>query len=159
MSKYGIATIFENSTAGYEFMPNNIPLHLTHVDSFELALDSEQLAEKLNSVLANQKSFQVKSLTDANYGPAKNIPVTELELTPSLSMFHALIMDMLTSENAVIKNPQFNRDGYSPHISVYGNRRVAVGQLITISQVSIASKESDAEDAKTKILATINFKV
>ena len=159
MSKYGIATVFKHSEPGYEFTPNNIPLHLTHVDSFELDQNAEQLAEKLSSALADQKSFHVKALADAQYGPDKNKLVTELELTPSLSKFHAMIMDLLSLEGAVLKNPQFHGEGYCPHISVYGTRRIAIGELITISQVSIASKVSNTEDANTKILATINFKV
>jgi len=34
---------------------------------------------------------------------------------------------------------------------------VTVGASLKISQVSIAAKVSDAQDAKTKILATIDF--
>jgi hypothetical protein len=158
MSRYGIATIFENPTVGYEFTPNNIPLHLTHVDSFTVDLSPEQLSEKLNIVLTNQKLIQVKALRDAYYGPNKDIPVTELELTPSLVKLHKAIMDMLAAQGALLKNPQFHNDGFSPHISIYGSRRFTVGDLITIGQLSIGAKVSDADDANTKILATIEFR-
>lgn len=96
MGKYGIATIFENSKTGYEFLPDNIPLHLTHVDSFEVALTTEQLAEKLSAALTNQKTFQVKALRDAEYGLDKDISVTELELTPDLFSLRIRIMGSLT---------------------------------------------------------------
>jgi len=43
MYKYGIATVLENSYAGYEFTPDNIPLHVTHVDSFQAQINPAQL--------------------------------------------------------------------------------------------------------------------
>ena len=158
MGMYGIATIFENSITGYEFLSDNIPLHLSHVDSFEVELTAEQLAKKLSASLTYQKTLQVKVLRDACYGPEKDILVAELELTPDLSSLHIRIMDMLTQVGAIFKNPHFHNDGYSPHISIYENRRVSIGEVVTIDQVSIGSKVSDDGDAATRILATIDFK-
>ncbi len=157
MNKFGIATIFENSAVGYEFTANNIPLHLTHVDSFEVALSLSELEIKLKNILAQQKSFKVMALKDTYYGPDKNILVTEVELNPDLVNLHKLIMGLLTGEGATLKNPHFHKDGYSPHVSVYGARRINVGDLMVINQISVASKTSADENAATKILATLNF--
>lgn len=158
MFKYGFATILEDYPVGYEYRGDNIPVHLTHVDSFQVSLNLEELELKLQKALANQKPFTVKALRDELYGPDKDIPVTVLELTPELQELHAKIMDMLQSEGAFLKNPHFHREGFMPHVSAYGNRRITVGEDVLIKDISIAAKLSEEENAKYRILATVSFK-
>lgn len=159
MSKYSIIAIFENSAVGYEFSPDNIPQHLTLVDSFEIDLNPEQLAEKFEHVVAEQKQFEVLVLKDVYYGQSHDIPVTKLELTPSLTELHLLIMSTMAAEGAILKNPHFHNDGFSPHVSIYGSRRVKIGELVTIDQVSLAAKVSDADDFNTRNLAIIGLEI
>lgn len=158
MAKYGIATIFEDLEVGYEFSPDSIPLHLTHVDSFQIDLSPEQLANRIASALSEQSAFEVMATKDAYYGPNKDKAVTELELTADLVVFHNCIMNLLAAEGAVLKNPQFHNEGYSPHISTYGERKVQVGDVVTIKQLTIASKVADIDTANTRILAVLALK-
>ncbi len=158
MARYGLATILEDCPIGYEFAPDNIPLHLTHVDSFEVDLSPQDLEAKLRQLLANQNSFTVGAVVDEWYGPEKDIPVTTLEISPELKKLHNSLMDFLDSEGALLKNPHFHGDNFSPHISVYGSRRVFVGEQVPISSISIGTKVSDAEGANHCIVATIAFR-
>jgi len=155
MSKYGIATIFGDYPVGYEFTTANLPLHLTHVDSFEIELGPQALADELAKALLSHKQFSIKAVKDSYYGPEKDILVTELELTPELIKLHTSIMAVLRAHGAILKHPHLHNESYRPHISVYGDRRVEVGDTLTISQLSIAVKVADTEDANRKILATI----
>lgn len=155
MPKFGRATLIENHDVGYEFSQANIPLHLTHVDSFQVELGTDELTALLSKSLADQSPFAVKATRDELYGSNKDILVTELELNPKLSHLHFIIMNMLRDNNAVLKNPQFHDDGYSPHISVYDSRPVQPGDDILVDNLVIASKTSDADDAMTRILAKI----
>lgn len=155
MGKYGIATIFEDLEVGFEFSQDNIPLHLTHIDSFQIELGTDELTSLLSQALLQQAQFEIKATKDAYYGPDKNILVTEIELNPALLHLHSLIMKTLTENNATFKNPLFQNDGYSPHISAYGTRRVHSGDILTVEGLSIASKTSDADDAMTRVLAKI----
>jgi len=157
MARFGLATIFENHPVGHEFRIDNLPMHLTHVDSFEVELGADELAAKLSELLVGQKAFNLKALADELYGPEKNIPVTTLELTPELFKFHRAIIGLLDSERAILKNPQFNGDNFTPHISVYGSKRISIGEYVTIKDISIAAKVSEAEDANRKVLANITF--
>ncbi|HVX24035.1 MAG TPA: 2'-5' RNA ligase family protein [Candidatus Saccharimonadales bacterium] len=157
MARYGIATIFENHPVGQEFTVDALPLHLTHVDSFEVDLSAEELATKLTAALAAQKAFAIKALTDEMYGADKDIPVTTLELTPQLMQLHRLIMGVLDATGAVLKNPHFHNDNFSPHVSVYGDKRVAAGDSVAIQDISIAAKVSDADDASRRVLANITL--
>jgi hypothetical protein len=155
MARYGFATLIGDYPAGYKFNPNNIPLHLTHVDSFEIGLNAEELASKLGQVLATQRPFSIKATADTMLGPDKDIPVTMLELTPELVSLHKVIMDMLDVEGATLKNPHFHRDDFSPHVSIYGTRRVAIGEEVLIEDVSIGVKTGDGADAVHHIVATV----
>lgn len=155
MARYGFATLIGDYPAGYEFKPDNIPLHLTHVDSFEVDLNSDELASRLGRVLAGQRSFSVKAIADTMLGSDKNIPVTMLELTPELVTLHRIIMDMLDAEGAILKNLHFHRDDFSPHVSAYGTRRVAIGEEVLIKDVSIGVKTGDGVDAVHRIVATL----
>lgn len=157
MNNFGLATILENSKVGYQFSPDNIPLHLTHIDSFQTELNTSQLEDLLISTLAKESPFEVNAIKDAFYGPDKDILVTELVLTPQLQHFHTLLMNMLDEMGAVLKNPQYHRESFSPHISAYGARRINIGDKITIDQISFAQKVSTEADASTKILATVNL--
>ena len=107
MGKYGIATIFENSAVGYEFSADNIPLHLSLIDSFEIAISLTEITAKLNNLLENQAPFQVSITNDAFYGPANDMPVSELELTPNLANFHQSILALLLAAGATIKIRSF----------------------------------------------------
>lgn len=157
MAKYGFATLIGNYPVGYEFTPDNIPLHLTHVDSFQVDLNHDELAQKLQQTLVKQKPFSVKALSDIFLGPDKDIPVTMLELTPELASLHRIIMDMLEKERAMLKNPHFHRDGFSPHVSVYGTRRIAIGEVVLIKDVSIGVKAGDGDNAVHRIVSTVDL--
>lgn len=157
MPRYGLATIYEDHPVGHEYTVDNLPLHLTHVDSFEIALEADELAEKIANMLADQKALEARALPDELYGPAKDILVTPLELTTELTRLHEKIVELLTKEGAILKNPHFNGDNFTPHISVYGSKRVNVGKLVPIQDITLSSKLSDAEDANRIVLA--NFEL
>lgn len=158
MPKYGLATILEDHPVGYEFAGDNLPLHLTHVDSFRADLDPAEMEARLQGALAGQKAFEAKALKDELYGPNKDIPVTVLELTPELKALHAIIMDLLQIEGAFVKNPHFHREGFRPHVSIYEPRRVTVDEGILIRDISIVAKLSEEENAMRRILGTVSFK-
>lgn len=158
MPRYGIATILEDCPVGYEFTGKNIPLHLTHVDSFVVNGDIDSVKAKLQQQLEDFPRFEVKVLKDEMYGPEKDIPVTTLELNSSLKSLHGIIMSLLDKEGATLKNPHFHNDGFKPHISMYGSRRVSTDKPVPVKNLSIASKISEGEDAIYRILAVITLK-
>ncbi len=157
MPSYGLATIYEDHPVGQEFTFDNLPLHLTHIDSFETGQSVDELAVKLKEILAGQQALTTKAIADELFGINKDILVTALELTPQLTSLHGAIIRLLEREGATLKNPQFNGDNFTPHISVYGPKRVVVGQVVPIKDISLTSKVSDADDANRRVLANITL--
>ena len=112
---------------------------------------------KLKAILAGQQVLTTRAIADELYGINKDILVTTLELTPQLTALHGAIIRQLEREGATLRNPQFNGDNFTPHISVYGSKRVVVGQVVPINDISLTSKVSDADDANRRVLANITL--
>jgi len=157
MFRYGLASLFERYHDGYEFTEANTPLHLTHIDVFEIKLNPGQIINKLEQLLSNQPAFYLMPIRNDFLGPNKNIPVTLLELSLELKTFHKKIIRYLESENATFVNPHFLKEDYIPHISIYGNRRVETGQPVRIDSLSIGHKRTDIDSPPNRIIATIPF--
>jgi hypothetical protein len=155
MHRYGIATLFENYPNGYEFTEANTPLHLTHIDVLEIKVSPQEFILKLQQHLLNQARFTVMPIADILLGPNKDIPVTIVELNSKLRAFHEELISFLESEGAIFVNPHFLKDGYSPHISIYGSRRVKIGQPINITSVSVGNKRGGIENPPNRIIATL----
>jgi 2'-5' RNA ligase len=155
MARFGLATVFEDVPDGYEFTDANTPLHLTHVDVCEIDLDPSEFINKLREHLRDTHSFEITPTEDTFFGPEKNIPVTLIAMNTELKAFHAQLMRFLRSQSAVFDNPQFHDDQYSPHISIYGQRRVLLDQPLTIKSISVGNKRTGIENPPNRIIATI----
>lgn len=155
MPRYGIATLLESHPSGYEFKTDNTPLHLTHVDSFAIDLEADALVTKLSERLTDFPAFSVRATHDQMLGQNNDIHVTILELNDQLKNLHAAIMQVLSEERAILKNPHFHNEGFNPHVSVYGSRRVEPGDQIRIKDISLATRLTEDDNPTHKILATI----
>ncbi|GAC1391620.1 MAG: hypothetical protein NVSMB46_04790 [Candidatus Saccharimonadales bacterium] len=153
--RYGIATIFEEFPDGYKFSDDNTPLHLTHIDVLEIDINPESFVRGLREHLKNQFRFKVMPLKDTFFGPEKDIPVTLIEQSPKLMEYHSHLVQYLETKHAKFDNPQYLKDGYIPHISIYGIRRVAIGKPIIIKSISVGHKRTDVENPPNRIIATI----
>jgi hypothetical protein len=155
MPKYGIATVFDELPDGYEFTEANTPLHLTHVDVCDVPLEPSEFISKLREHLHDTTSFEITPTEDALFGSEKEIPVTLVALNPRLKAFHTDLMGFLRSHGAVFDNPQFHDDQYSPHISIYDQRRLPLGKPVIIKSISVGHKRTDIENPPNRIIATI----
>jgi hypothetical protein len=155
MNSYGLATILEDHPEGHEFTVQELPLHLTHIDSFAVNMGHAALADCIAGIVGDRPAFRVRALADAGYGPDKDIIVTELELSAALEKLHHDLVRGLETTGAVFKRPQFLQEGYRPHISVYSKRRIQPGDDRLIKDISIVTKVSEDENANRRIVATI----
>jgi hypothetical protein len=130
MTRYGLATLFNNFPDGYEFTEANTPLHLTHVDVLSIDLEPEEFIPKLTDHLSKEAQFSILPTNETNYGPNKDIPVTEVELNSGIVSFHKRLMNFLITLGATLDNPQFLNDSYSPHVSIYGARKLNLACLL-----------------------------
>ena len=113
------------------------------------------IINQLMQHLREQQRFDVIPVGDTFYGPNKDIPVTVIELSAELKSFHEHLIQFLESNGASFDNPQFLKEHYGPHISIYGSRRVSLSEPLTIHSISIGHKRTDIENPPNRIIATI----
>lgn len=95
---------------------NNQPLHLTVLGTFYSDMSSGEIAEKLEVLLEEYGSLQLKTESYEMYGRDNDVPVVTVKLSSSLFHLHKRILGMLEPK-AKLKNPDYNGDGYHPHIT------------------------------------------
>lgn len=155
MARYGIATLLGDYPDTFEFTAADTPLHLTHIDVLEIEIEPAEFIRKMGDYVHNQPRFAVMPLADTFLGPNRDIPVTAVALTPELKVFHEGLIRFLESAGAAFENPQFLKEHYMPHISIYGSRRIPLGVPITIKNISIGHKRPDIDTPPNRIIATI----
>lgn len=157
MPRYGIATILEEFPAGSEISPIHQPLHLTHVDSFEIEGEISAFIARLRDYLDGQKAISVKIVSDELLGPNKDIPVVMLERSKELMELHSKLMLFFEQEHAKLKRPHFHGKYFKPHVTANSENRLQVGDTVVIDSISIAGTVNDSPDANSRILAIILF--
>lgn len=157
MARYGLATILQPHPVGLEFKANELPLHLTLIDSFEIEMPLDELSLKLGALLRTLNAFQIQTTADEQFGPDHDIPVTAVALNPELKLMHESLVEFIIQHRGTLRYPESNGPNYSPHISIYDSRRIAVGDQILINDVSLAAKLADDPEAPRVILA--NFQL
>lgn len=95
---------------------NNQPLHLTVLGTFYSDMSSEEISEKLETLLEKYGSLQLRTENYEMYGRGNDVPAVTVKLSSSLFNLHRRILNMI-EPNAELKNPDYNGDGYHPHIT------------------------------------------
>jgi hypothetical protein len=158
MATFGLATILDNTDVGTEFSANHLPLHLTHIDSFDIAKSLDEITQVLREKLTEIDAFYVTATKDEMYGPNNDILVTELELTSDLINLQHILVDTMAAMGAVFKRPEILKNSFRPHVSVYGNRRVQIGDKILIKNISFAAKVGTEDNDIRRIFATLELR-
>lgn len=155
MPKYGLATFLRPLPDGYEFSPNDWPLHITHIDTVEVPLSATEVKLLLERALSFITPIMTRASADEMFGPNKDILVTRLELTPELARLHNTIVSALEARQAKFKRPFLLKENYRPHVTVHSRERVKIGDVITVDSLSIIEKAPDGNSDIRRVSATI----
>lgn len=158
MHRYGLATILEELSDGYEFYTDNWPLHITQVDTFEVRLDPPELSLYLENLISQTHRFKINTLNDELFGPDKNIPVTRLGLTKHMLELHNSIISNLVDLGATFKRPYILKENYKPHVTLLKEKRIDNYSIIKINSISLIDKQFEGESNKRRIYKTFMFK-
>ncbi|MGD0284548.1 MAG: 2'-5' RNA ligase family protein [Candidatus Saccharimonadales bacterium] len=135
-----------------DFKRSNWPLHLTVVGNFYTELKKEELVDLLDKSVAGLKSLTVPSKTRQMFGSKHNLPVTELYRTEELQQFHTTVLNTF-NQFIKTKTPQFNNDGYRPHITEKYDHKLTVGDNFQLQNVSLVK----LENANALIIKTVEL--
>lgn len=98
-------------------------LHLTLLGTFYSSLEPAQLTSLISEAVENTGPFQVKKTGRDLFGKDGDIAVTTVDKPAKLMNLHSRLYWAL-GNHIVFKTPEFNNDGYSPHVTDAGDKHL-----------------------------------
>ena len=157
MAKYVIVKMLENQAIGSTFSSGRWPLHVTIIPNFEINWDFNRLKSEIEKTAGHHKQVVIAATEDDLFGPDKNIPVTRLELTPELAKIHTEIVKLLENNSAKFELPVILKQNYNPHATIQWNKRVSIGEVVSIDEFSIVDKEAEGNPGLRKVLGVFKL--
>lgn len=158
MQEFGLTVFLKERSIGFEFDANEWPLHITLIDSFEIAIETPMLVNVLNDLLSSTREVDTRAVKMDYFGPNKDILVARLDNTKELQDLHNSLVKLLDANNATFKREYILKENYKPHVTITASESVNVNDNITIKTVSLIDKNAVNHPSLRKVIANINLK-
>lgn len=153
--KYTVIHFFTPLTDGIEFASIDWPPHTTLAETFAIRSSVSDLVDTLSRVAKNHLPIQTTALGDAHFGPDHSIPVTLIDMPPTLGILHGDIIAALKHDcGATFNHPQYIEQGYRAHSTIRPDARLHAGDHITIDSLSLVDMFPDKDPYKRKVIQT-----
>lgn len=153
--KYTIIQLFEQRAVGVQFSSGSWPLHSTVVDTFAVSWDAAEMIAELETAFKSCKPAHSIADDDTFFGAEKDVQVTLLRKTDSLTNLHYSALSILEKGGLTLNDPQFAREGFLPHATVQKYARLTKGDEVSFTSLSIIDMFPDGDAYQRKVLATI----
>lgn len=134
MHQYIIVCFLSDNTPS-RFLKKNWPLHVTIHRSFFSESTSEELEQALEPVCRSTPTLVQQATNEALFGPRENVPVTELELTHRLEMFHRQVHYSCRPHVKELRGPTY--PVFRPHVSAQREEAVHPGDSVTLRSLTL----------------------
>lgn len=158
MQEFGLTVFLEERPVGFEFDASEWLLHITLIDSFEIAMETPKLVNLLNDLLSSTKEIHTRAVKMDYFGPNKDILVARLKNTKELQDLHNSLVKLLEVNNATFKREYILKENYKPHVTITATESVNVNDKITVKTVSLIDKNAVNNPSLRKVIANINLK-
>lgn len=156
--KWTIIVLLEQIDEVTEFFWKNWPQHITLVDIFAVDWNNASLIEKLESLLATQKTFNIVADGDTSFGSLEEpVPVSLFSKSMELQSLHNEIIELLINAGAVFNNPQYIGEGFIAHSTIQDNKRLHRGDVVNVEELTIVDMFPHSDGLKRRIFKTIKF--
>lgn len=155
--RYVIIKLLEKLQDGDEFLPENYPLHITIVPSFQLEGMDDALLGKIKQLCSVSEAFSLVAGEDEFFGPNGEVHVTTIIMNDELKKLHTNLMSILSDAGAIFDEPQYMLENYRAHATVQEAIRLHEGDSITIDNITIIDKLPNGLPSKRKLLKTFIF--
>ncbi|WP_427134804.1 2'-5' RNA ligase family protein [Pseudarthrobacter sp. S9] len=158
-----IAVAFvEPVTEGLEFPRDDWPLHITLVKFDVVAPEAAEpapddpLADRIAALMAAPVAAALGSSVavrgEAGFGRAGSIPVSLIEPSERLQGLHDALVRMVAELPGRIPTPGYTLEGYRPHVSHHGERRLNPGDVVVLDRIALVDMAPDGGHATRRIL-------
>jgi hypothetical protein len=155
--RYVIIKLLERLQDGDEFLPENYPLHITIVPSFQLERMDDILLGKIKQLCNNLKAFSLTAGEDEFFGPNGEVHVTTMVMNDEIHELHTNLVSLLSDADAIFDEPQYILENYRAHATVQETVRLKQGDSIIFDNITVIDKLPNGLPTKRKLLKTLNF--
>ncbi len=155
--RYIIIKLLEQLHDGDEFFPENYPLHITIVPSFQLEHLNDVLLNKIKQLCGRFQAFTLTAGGDELFGPNREARVTTMTMNDKIQELHDSLVSLLSDAGAIFDETQYMSDNYRAHATVRETIRLYKGESIIVDSITVVDKLPDGLPTKRKLLKTLNF--
>lgn len=156
---------------GLEFPRDDWPLHLTLLkfDVVEPRRDAgtgrepaappvsgDPLAERIATLMAGPVAAALGCRLsvggEAGFGRAGSIPVNLIEPSEQLQVLHNRLVRIVEQLPGRISTPAFTLEGYRPHVSHHGDKRLRQGETFALDRIALVDMAPDGGHTTRRIL-------
>lgn len=155
--RYVIVKLLEQLNDGDEFSPENYPLHITIVPSFQLESMDDALLSEIKQLCENFKAFALTAGEDEFFGPNGDAHVTTMIMKDELQELHNSLVSILSNAGAIFDEPQYMLENYHAHATVQTAIRLHSNDSVAVEDITIIDKLPNGNPDKRKLLKTLYF--
>ncbi len=152
--KWAVASFFESLDNGFEFDYTDNPLHVTLAGVFASKMSGLELSKILENTVSDTKPFKITAKDEKSWG---NIKVMTLEKSEKFNELYWLIQSKLIKKGAEFNEPQYLKEGFTPHCTNQKNSRLYSSDIVEVNSVSLVDMFPDSNGYKRRVLKTINL--
>jgi 2'-5' RNA ligase len=96
-------------------------------------------------------------MSTAYFGMKKHTRVTLLSRSEQLMSLHNDIVALLTQSGATFNTPQYNEEGFRPHVTLRPQARLQMGDTVHLSALTVIDLFPEGNPNRRKVLKTISL--
>jgi hypothetical protein len=113
---------------------------------------AEEIATLMTGPVAAALGSRLRVGGEAGFGRAGSIPVNLIEPSEQLQILHNELVRIVEQLPGRISTPAYTLEGYRPHVSHHGDKRLRQGQTFALDRVALVDMAPDGGHATRRIL-------
>ncbi|WP_422934291.1 2'-5' RNA ligase family protein [Sinomonas sp. P47F7] len=146
-----VVAFVEWTPVGEPFSKHRWPLHVTLL-RFDAPYEAA-LAAVGRAFEAHDGGIGVRIGGDAHFGYRGRVRVSLVEPEPALDALHARVLAEVTAAGGRVHSPQHTGQGFKPHVSVQGERRVHRGDRVRLDDFALVDMAPDGDTSVRVVVA------
>lgn len=151
LGAFVVVAFVERTPVGVPFSKHRWPLHVTLL-RFDASY-AAALAAVGRAFSAHDGGLGIRIGGDAHFGYHGRVRVSLVEPEPALQTLHARVLAEVEAEGGRVHSPQHTGQGFRPHVSVQGERRVHRGDSLRLDDFALVDMAPGGDTSVRVVVA------